>query len=76
MVGIVGTFILLGRNNAKLVYPWMALQTLCLLFRMVVYYFGKIAEGTRQSLRVGRPRETDSPELKQSTVELLMTLAR
>jgi len=76
MMGVAGTFVVLGRNNAKSVYLWMAFQAWWLLMRTVLFFPVESAAGTRQSLNVGRAWEIASTEMKQRTTALLLTLSR
>ena len=75
LVSVIGTFVVLGRNNAKSIYTWMAFQALWLLGRAVVFYFVESAAGTRQGLAIGTPWETASVIQKQRALALLMALS-
>lgn len=75
MVGLVGTFVVLAKNEAEVVYTWIGFQALWLFVRTLIFYLSDNAAGSYQSLTVARGWEHTPTELKQRTMQLLLALA-
>lgn len=76
MVGIFGTFIVLSRQSAIVIYFWMGFQILWLALRTGAYYFVPSALGARQGLLVGRPWVEAPLDMRFRLLNLAMALAR
>lgn len=76
LAGILSTFIVLGRNEAIVIYLWMGFQTTWLLARTFVFYLVENAAGIRHALIVSRQWETSTIALQQRTLHLLLILSQ
>lgn len=75
VVGLIGTFLVLGDNSANVVFIWIGFQAFWLLLRTAVFYYSDNAAGWCQSLPVGK-RWKDTPrKYKLRTMQLVLALA-
>ena len=75
MVGLISTFLVLGDNNAEIVFTWIGFQAFWLLLRTIVFYFSDNAAGWYQSLPIARTWEDNPVQYKRRTMQLILALA-
>jgi hypothetical protein len=76
VVDVIGTFLVLGQNPAKVVYAWIGFQFLWLLARTLVFYLVESAAGAHQGLAVGRTWDQCPILLRERMIQLLMALSK
>lgn len=76
LVTLIGTYVVLGKNPAKVIYCWVGFQAFWLCVRTGVFYILDSAAGSSQSLSTGRSWGDSHTDVQTRALQLLMALAR